>query len=124
MYRKPLAVLCLLAAALSAGGAPRAAAVRWYWANGAKCQPSDHPPAFELAQTRTLGGRLVEDKTGRTEIVLPSLEAYQPLRQKGFHFIFFKTEQACAAFLQEEARRKAEQDRAYQEYRKELQPKQ
>lgn len=101
----------------------QAAAPTWYWVNGAKCQPSAHPPAYELAQTKAAGGRVVETKPGRIEIVLPSLEAYKPFMDKGFHFIFFANEQVCSAYLQELARIRADEQRAHQEYQQELKEK-
>ncbi|HVH76292.1 MAG TPA: hypothetical protein VM755_15365 [Stellaceae bacterium] len=122
MYRKsPLIFLGMLSVALG-GIASAADAATWYWSNGSKCQVSDHPPAFELAHTRALGGRIVA-KGARTEIVLPQLEAYKPLMQKGFHFVFFKNEKACGQYLQDQARIKADEQRAHQEYEDELKKK-
>ncbi|HEV2302055.1 MAG TPA: hypothetical protein VGR91_10845 [Stellaceae bacterium] len=111
----------IIVIAAAAGIAPRADALTWYWANGPKCMISEHPPAYELARTRSLGARIVDDKAGRTEVVLPSLEAYKSFMAKGFHFVFFKNQQTCAAYLKEQDQIKAEQQRAHQEYEKELQ---
>ena len=119
--KSPLIVLGILCAALG-GIASAADAATWYWSNGSKCQVSDHSPAFELAHTRALGGRIVA-KGARTEIVLPQLEAYKPLMQKGFHFVFFANEKACGQYLQEQARIKADEQRAHQEYEDELKKK-
>jgi hypothetical protein len=121
VYRKSRVAAVGILAAAAIGGASAADGAPWYWSNGSKCFVSDHPPAYELAQTRAAGARLVEQKGGRTEIVLPSLEAYRSWMQKGFHFIFFANQQACNVYLQEQARIKADEDRAHQEYEKELQ---
>ena len=123
MDGKSRVILGAILAAAAASVAPQAEALTWYWAQGATCQVSVHPPAYELAQARSAGARIVEEKDGRTEIVLPSVEAYQPFRQKGFHFVFFKDEKACSLYLQDQARIKSDQDRAHEEYVKELQKK-
>jgi hypothetical protein len=123
MQFRSRAIVAAAAAAALTSIVPRADAQTWYWVNGAKCQVSAHPPAYELAQTKALGARVVETKPGRIEIVLPSLEAYKPFIAKGFHFIFFKTEPACNAYLQEEARIQSDEQRAHQEYEQELKTK-
>ena len=123
MQLKSQAIVAALAALAFASIAGKAQALTWYWASGAKCQVATHPPAYELAQTKAAGGRAVEAKPGRVEIVLPSLEAYKAFMQKGFHFIFFKSEKICTAYLQEEARIQSDEQRAHQEYERELKEK-
>jgi hypothetical protein len=123
MQFKSRAIVAAVAALASMSIVAKAAAPTWYWVNGAKCQVSAHPPAYELAQTKAAGGRVVETKPGQIEIVLPSLEAYKPFMQRGFHFIFFTTEPACTAYLQEEARIQSDEQRAHQQYERELKEK-